>query len=415
MYVDGQFCPQAEFSKTSLSWSRQLADTTWEHANCDFYNGGIQAFGYVIYTSDDEEYTEEALASKSIAFELTPGILEAAIPAVSELDDEPTRSFKVNTSNETPGAHGIKAPTAVGNLQRLPVSFALAYDPTTYNADEKKERHPTIRCGNLLLPTEANRFVYAKMALSEYDQVQAKILEKAQAENVPPSALGSRQFYKHTVRYDARQVEFHKFELLQAQAMIEASDEFPVWKAANQNNYLDLDPPLKNLHYTNFGLDANFVVAEVFKTIELEKSLPDASGLISFSGLAKSYSPMAEGNEGDAHVIVGTYVKPTTLTLASASQHATSTALSSHLGVTTAHQSPHPFAQTMAIRAVPTSKEDRMQALGNIPLDLASINSSAQTTMANVMQWHMTTEDRKLFFNTANQPTGLPADQKGAI
>ncbi|KAI9148412.1 hypothetical protein HJFPF1_12244 [Paramyrothecium foliicola] len=397
LYVDGKFCPQADFSKTSVAWSRQLADATWEHASCDFHNNSFQAFGYVVYTSEEEEYTQESLVSRSIAFELTPGVLETGQPPMSALTN--------GNSTETSATNGFRPLE-----DRKPISFSLAYDPSIYDPDQKTENRPTVRCGNILLPTEGNRYVYAKLALKEYDQVQTKLYEKAQAENPQISKPIRSQLYKHTVRYDARQIEHHKFELLQAQVLIEASDEFPVWKAENLSEYLDLEPPLKNLHYTNLGLDADFVVAEVFKTIEVQKSLPDASGLISFSGLARSYASMAEGNEGYAHVIVGTYVKPTTLTPASASQEAISSAQSLNTEVTRAHQLPHPFAKAMAVADVPTNREDRIAALGNIALDLPAVNSSAQTTMTNIMQWHMEEGDRKLFFGSVDRPLGLPAE-----
>ncbi|KAF4441821.1 hypothetical protein F53441_11906 [Fusarium austroafricanum] len=337
------------------SWSRQLADATWEDASCDFHNNGFQAFGYVIYSSDEEEYTDDNLASRSIAFELTPSVLETAQSPFSIL-----AAWSSNGTSETNGVESLKG--------RRTVSFSLVYDPSTYDKDQKTESRPTVRCGNLLLPTEGNRYVYAKLALKEYEQVQTKLYETARAENPQIFKPLDSQLYKHTL-------------------LIEASDEFPLWKEANLSGYLDLEPPLKNLHYTNLGFDAEFVISQIFKTIEVQKSLPDASGLMSFSGLARSYASMAEGNEGDAHVIFGTY-----------------------MSVCSAHQSPHPLAKVMAVADVPTDREDCIAALGYLALDLSAVNASAQTTMANIMQCHMRGDDRKLFFGSVDRPVGLPAE-----
>jgi len=437
LYVDGQYCPQASFQNRSLTWSRQVLDRVWEHGHCEFYNNGQQAFGHIFHANEDEALTEDKILGKAISFEMTPGILdnvqspapawalashaaETAANTAPEFRAEESEAFEAPLAISAPAqplTRTVALNTVVGGSTRRPASFALSYDPSPYNPNDQTRSNPTIRCGTILLPTEANRFAFAKLALDDYDQVQTRLLAKAQAENARNSSASQNQFYKHTIRYDARQVEYHKFELLQAHAMIEASDEYVAWKAANPTSYLDMDPPVKNLHYTSLGLDASFVIPELFKTVELEKSLPDASGLIGFSGVAKTYSATAEGNEGDAHVIVGTYVKPTTTTVASAAQHAVSMATSSQAAVTSAHKAPHVSAMVLARSAssIPAGKEERLQALGNIPLDLTAVNSSAQTTMTNIMQWHMKPEDRKLFFGAADKPSGLPAELTTAI
>ena len=421
LHIDGKFCVRAAFREESLSWSRPMLGGLWEHAHCTFHNHGQQAFGYVVYTTEQEEDTEDSITTKAIAFELTPGTLETVRPSGSALATEPSARLAAmaDTVPSTMIATSAMVTTVPSNadvgVTRKSVSFALAYDPSAYDPSGKTKSNPTIPCGNVVLPTKANRYSFAKLAFDDYDQVQKQLAEKAKNDKTHLSSLDLAKFYKHTVRYDSRQVEHHKFELLQAQPLIEASDEFPVWKAANQKDYLEMEPPRKELHYTNIGLDANFVITELFKTIELEKSLPDANGIIAFTGLAKSYSSLSEGNEGASHIVVGTYVKPTTTTSAAASLQAVSAAASSNRTVTSAHSEPHMLTLALATGAVREEKTDRLQALGKIALDLKAVNSNAQTTMSNVMQWHMKAEDRKLFFNAVDKPTGLPAELTTSI
>ena len=428
LYIDGKFCRRAAFRKRTLSWSRKLPDGMWEHAHCKFYNDGQQAFGNVIYHREQEEPDESTVAANTITFELTPGTLAIVQPPALEVAMEPTLlSAKVTAQTVSSARMAMKATTMASIVAntvetktvaraatKKPVYFGLAYDPAIHDPTGKTTSNPNVRCGNILLPTEANRFAFGKLALDDYDQVRLKLTEKAKAETAQSSATSRAQFYKHTVRYDAREREHHKFELLQAQALIEASDEFPKWQAEH-TDYLDLEPPVKDLHYTNLGLDASFVIKEVFKTIELEKGLPDSSGIIGFTGLARSYSSMAEGNEGDAHIIVATYVKPNISTFASAARRAISTAADNNLAVTSAHQLPHPLAQSLEVSSIPVGKEDRLQALADISLDLTVVNLAAQTTMTNVMQWHMKPEDRNLFFKAVDKPSGLPAELTTSI
>lgn len=197
--------------------------------------------------------------------------------------------------------------------------------------------------------------------------------------------------------------------------MIEASDEFPVRKAVNQKDCREMEPPRKELHCTNIGLDAIFVITELFKTIELEKSLPDANGIIVFTGLVKSCLSISKGNEGASPTVVGTYVKPITATSAEALLQAVSTAVSSNLTGTSGHSEPHLLTRALGTSTVPNGKEDRLQALANIALDPKAVNCNAQTTMNNVMQWHMKADYRKLFFNAVDRPTGLPPELTTSI
>ncbi|KAL8815800.1 MAG: hypothetical protein Q9191_008420, partial [Dirinaria sp. TL-2023a] len=297
---------------------------------------------------------------------------------------------------------------------RQPITFSLSYDPSNYEPQNKTHVQPSLRCGAIVLPVVANHYSFARLRLDDYDKVRDRIVEKARSENPDFASLELQKCYKHLVRYDVSQREHHRFELLHAEALIEASDEFLTWKASNKDSYVDMEPPIKNLHYTNIGLGPDFSIAEIFQTIDLEKSLPNSQGLVTFSGLSRSYSSTSEGNEGPAHYLVGTYIKPTTTTVTAASFQAASMAKISNRDVTSAHSEPHRFARVLATAGT-NDKENVLQELANIPLDLKEVNSSAQTTMTNVMQWHMKEEDRKLFFGASDKPSGLPHELTSSI
>lgn len=68
---------------------------------------------------------------------------------------------------------------------------------------------------------------------------------------------------------------------------------------------------------------------------------------------------------------------------------------------------PHPIAMALADVGDDASTVDK---LVEIAYDSSAMNDSAREMMKNVMQWHMTKEDRKLIFSIEDQPQVLPVE-----
>ncbi|KAF5578726.1 hypothetical protein FPANT_9897 [Fusarium pseudoanthophilum] len=431
LIIDGSFCEAATFDKLSLAWTRELADGQCEHAHCIFTHNGQSARGYIARVSDCEE-DHEIVVSNAKSFRLTPGTLVQASHVedvlVTENSDPATDPsvqgvvkfpapgppfLKMMASDNMMQAESVASlPTSLAVTSRLPLVFSLSYDPSEWSSSAAPAA--SIRCGNITIPVENNKYSFPKLQIEDFDIVRDALAAKLHSDPAITSQPGSfPTFYEHKVSYDVRQREHHLFELQHPQALLEASDEYRAWKKEN-SDYLEKEPPSKNLHYTNLGLPDSFQITEIWQTITLEKSLPTRSGVTTLSGVGKVYSMTSDGNEGTPHYIVGTYIRGSKNTPTTAAAMIVSNASTATRDITQAHISPSPVVHALAI----TTEDDmdaKLQELTDVMYNQSEVNASAQTMMINVMQWHMLDDERKLFFNATDKPKGLPAELTTSI
>ncbi|KAK4221600.1 hypothetical protein QBC38DRAFT_121848 [Podospora fimiseda] len=435
--IEGEFCEAASFDKSTLTWSRPLPDGQWEHAYCVLTHNGQSARGYMTRGHLYETEDPDTIVSSAKRFKLTPGTLtrhgpeEVALMAETATEQDilvdPSTQGLVDVSANLPQSPFIsmmvtesKAPTFSSLAKKVPLVFPISYDPTPLSTEQSAPApNPNVRCGNFVVPVENNHWLFPKLRFEDYDIVRDALAAKFRAEQESKGVTGAAAaiklptFYKHRIAYDERNRERHMFELRHTQALLEASDEYQTWKATDPE-YRYNEPPSKNLHYTNIGLPASFTLAQIWQAIQVEKSLPTPSGIITLTGVARPYSMDSDGNEGAAYYIVGTYTrgkKTVSPVAAKAVSSFSTTAASSSLS---AHIAPSPVVSFLA-KAADDDKDANLQALTDVTLNQAEVNASAQTMMFNVMQWHMADNDRRMFFNVADKPAGLPAEFTMAI
>ena len=430
LYVDGKYCEHASFTENALAWSRELSDNTWEHAYCKFYYHGKQARGWLTH-GDKTSGSSTSDLQKPMAFRLLPGCLKkqpkkrrvrSSQPKSPETKEQVHKKASLHEQDERPTTNGVvkaapemqtsdntqKEVEAVEEDDMDTISWSLQYDEATYDPSKPVSTwKPNVTFGTVSVDVDEDEHIdFASMRFDKYDQVRDALIKYSKTEQPDAKKLdlsSMTNLYDHEISYDVSNMEHHTFTLGYAEAILVSSDEFKQW-VVDHPDYLNLAqmPPIKNLHFTNIGMDVSFTLPLLMQTVKIQV-LPGGDRLV---GIIREYNNYADGQNGTPHYMAGRVMDLATMSLRSAMvapREATTAASRSPLQ---AHAEALPAAFAMADAGLGDSDET-VDDLAKVSYSQSAVNQAVQTLMSGVMQWHMDENERKIFFGTS-QPTGLP-------
>ncbi|KAF9767548.1 hypothetical protein IL306_015277 [Fusarium sp. DS 682] len=276
--------------------------------------------------------------------------------------------------------------------------FPLLHDPTP--AVSGVSPNCSTSCGNLLLPMDSNRHTSSsRIKVEDWDMIKNAMQAAAKTEVSDQTQINLTEFgdlYTGTVSYDSSGNAVHVYELETPEMIIRCSDEYQTWlKRPNPND--DTPFPQDGLHFTqSLGMPDSFCLVKLFKTFQTSL----APGSESLTGFAFLYDAEADGNRGAALSIAG-----------QSQPQVVSDPLNPSSG-TEIPEPPSPPSPTIpgplaAFLGQQSDNALNLDSIINLSYDNAKANADVQSTIIQVMQWHMQPEVSQLFFGTEEKPNSL--------
>ncbi|EWZ34130.1 hypothetical protein FOZG_12135 [Fusarium oxysporum Fo47] len=425
LHVDGARVPQVDMHGAALAWSRQRPDHSWEHAHCEFVSSGNRASGFLVHTSDESPEGNEASLKNQ---DVIPFVLNAAstvnpsvFPALADKGATQSEPGSVNLemiSSPVTMQMASAAPGSTTPPYLYDFTYPLFYDPNPTTAGVAP--NCVLPCGTLLLPTNANyHSSWPQMQIEEFELVKNAMKESVTKEFPDSSKINVTNFgeiYTCTISYNKDSEEVHTYELETPEMIIGCSDEYQTWKSRPDPSD-DTPLPGKNLHFTQqLGMSESFSIERLYKSLQIVVSTSGES----LTGCIFPYDPEADGNRGAPLAI--TSQSSSNLVWHPIPLSEPPPALTS--GIDTLQLNVEQSILPISVEAVPPLINDspsaitaflaqhqdsatQLTALINLPYNAPAINQDVQTMMVQVMQYHMDSADREMFFGITAKPDGL--------
>ncbi|MCJ1282203.1 hypothetical protein MMC26_001526 [Xylographa opegraphella] len=393
--IDSKLCEQASFDGKRLSWSRRINNATWEHAYCTFTKKGFRAEGRLI-RSREKLPTYEEVAANFTRFQMIPGVLAKRTGLGKTHHAVKSGAMKkiLQANDDDPNFWSW-------SMQYDPRSFDGSLDPTTWK--------PSVPCGSVTMDIIDDVVDYDSLTIGLYDQVSdamlsncKKILPNADAQNAMDQM---QKLYEHIASSSVDSQIYHTFNVLYAQKILQASDEYTTW-LQNNPDYLDQksQPPTTNLHFTGIGMNPSFVIPILFQSLKLTTAIDGST----VTGIFTEFDIYSSGRNGTAHWVGGNHNMSNEILLSDAQAEATqATRATGHFQLA-AHTVPEADIIGRLASARLDDDNDLMTQIVQCEYDQNTVNSNVQTLLKNVMAWHMSDSERGLFLGVA-KPTNLPA------
>ncbi|PNS17319.1 hypothetical protein CAC42_7002 [Sphaceloma murrayae] len=391
--IDGQHVDQAKFKGAKIWWSRPMPSGCWEHGHCKVSDNGLRGSGWLQYANEDGTN-----ASSPTRILLSPGKSKKIT-----LRNDSVRPLVMATALAAPDGPDLdedEDPDA--DDVAVQAGFMFSLDGRVYDPKNPDTAHYDTPIGILQVPIQGPNIGFNILKYDRLDKLFERIKASAQTELKDKKLPEFERLYDVEVFYDKTNQQHITLTLRSPQLIIEHSDEYYAWLKQDASTR-PVDPPYADLHFTTIG-EMDITIKKLFKTIKLVVA-PSGSTM---TGVLRAFSSTSSGNLGAFHQVsaVHSELGGTVRVMTAHSLAVNRIAANASTTLPVAHVEPHMMAFALADNEG-TNEETITENLTKIIYDSTAINNASQEMLHRIMKWHMTKDERLLFYQEA-EPAGLP-------